>query len=621
MGCRVAAFITLLVIIGLDLLTNIAAVPASQHVAKAREEARASRGNRYRRSTKEQDDVVPIHRREFKAAGESFSLIEGQYSGNGLQAYEFRAPKDTRLSIEFQDIEFNSYSEDTLTAYSGPIPTTEWPKTKTTDFKGELQRKQFKEQMGKLPFLFSTRNPGDTLQEHAVVQLDTPYYADNNELVIAFEHATHGRGFTALIQVHKVAEPTAQHRRRDGGMEAHQAASFPLCSRDPLSEDDTEITQSALTGGVSTGTIISHREYENNSEESRMTKFLDKTCSRQIKLDDATSIELDIQTMRLTTSSDDCELAFLKVIDHGKGGRTEKFCNDLHENKKYEFSNNIELILATGSWDMDLHGFQIMYTALKSDKDEEQPEIDQSPGQVDHDSQKEEPESTTPQLNRAGMFAEKMARVDSTRSTTQEAKPLPAIFIVSVIVVAILLIIILAAAGAIACYRTHQQDEIINSLTEKIIQSNTPSADGSMASLCHQCHASVHLTPGTLVDSSHGSIVSPLAMGVAAKAGKGVKKYYACDEQTKLLSSSPSGSEESKPTGRNDRVAASPSISPSTSPEPSQPNTRANSCVPATQEMDTIEPVSRRKSSAAHIAEAVSNTNGDYVITIERASM
>ena len=52
---------------------------------------------------------------------------------------------------------------------------------------------------------------------------------------------------------------------------------------------------------------------------------------------------------------------------------------------------------------------------------------------------------------------------------------LPGFFIISCIVVAILLIVILSAAGAIACYRNHQQEQIITSMHERLsdIQSST----------------------------------------------------------------------------------------------------------------------------------------------------
>ena len=54
----------------------------------------------------------------------------------------------------------------------------------------------------------------------------------------------------------------------------------------------------------------------------------------------------------------------------------------------------------------------------------------------------------------------------SKKNASSSGGPYPGLFIISVIVVAILLIIILSAAGAIACYRSHQQEKIINNMQE-----------------------------------------------------------------------------------------------------------------------------------------------------------
>lgn len=172
---------------------------------------------------------------------------------------------------------------------------------------------------------------------------------------------------------------------------------------------------------------------------------------------------------------------------------------------------------------------------------------------------------------------------------------------------AILLIIILSAAGAIACYRTHQQDQIINSLTERMIQSengspseNSYAVDGSNGSLCQGCQVNpvsmISVSKNGLLtppDGSHASIVQPVsklvASGVAVKAKQKYQFNPSCEERTNLLDSgSPSTSEDSKPPLQNDQACPAAEIS------------------------------ARPRGNTSPILHAVNNHGGDYVITIDR---
>lgn len=66
-----------------------------------------------------------------------------------------------------------------------------------------------------------------------------------------------------------------------------------------------------------------------------------------------------------------------------------------------------------------------------------------------------------------------------------QSQATPMIFFVCAAVVAILLIVILAVAGIVACMRTHQQDQLISTLTEQLTnqqQQYTP-VDGSLVSI------------------------------------------------------------------------------------------------------------------------------------------
>lgn len=597
MGCRVAAFVTLLVIIGVDLLTNIAAVPSPEHAAEALAERIAGAGRQRRAALEE--DIVPVHRKLDLGYGDIYKF-KPTWKGH-LEAFAFQSPSDTRLSVKFESVDLHNYAEDTVTAYSGIVPNTELVKSKTTAVNDEIQRKEFRSQMVRLPLLFTTRDPSQTFQEHALVTINRAYFADANQMTVAFEHNALSKGFTALIEVHKVTQPDDTRGRRAelGGMP--DPGSFSLCDAPDVISSRQAVTSNK--DGV-IGTITSHPSFPDEA----MNKYNGRMdCKRSINLPSG-RVKLEIIQMGLTTAEESCDTAYLEVTD-SETGKSVKFCDSSHQGKTYEFSNRIDLKLVPGDWTWDVQGFSIIYSVLKGQKESSENEEDKNPT-TSNDKKTAGPDISIFDQRKDIPKAEPISDLETTADTSADtiktagkkqnnaAQPLPAIFIISVIVVAILLIIILSAAGAIACYRTHQQDQIINSLTGRLIVDSSENGtsfapDGSNNSLCQNgCQMNGSMYKSGAADGSITGIVLPGATGIdiaRSSVKSKAKAYKPSDETARLLSSSPSGSHDTTNLDNSDS-----SLSPADGHPPSQP--KPETC-----------PVNYAEGS-------------DYVITIDRAA-
>merc|ERR1712032_266202 len=212
----------------------------------------------------------------------------------------------------------------------------------------------------------------------------------------------------------------------------------------------------------------------------------------------------------------------------------------------WKFSNHVKLTLTLGMFLPDASGFRLTY-AMSEPKQISREAVEETTAgigkkkiqksvrigimeaQIDENNS-DFSEQTSTEVKKV---TEKEKPTAGTTTTKTAAGPYPGLFIISVIVVAILLIIILSAAGAIACYRNHQQEQIINNMHERLSDI--------------QATGYSQYSP---VDGSHTSLKTKMRMPDNANLGVSmVSGSIVCqkptEEDSRLLSS-PESSESQK---------------------------------------------------------------------------
>lgn len=531
MGCRLFACLTIVVIICLELLINIVAIPANYGQNSDLAE-------------------IPIHKRAVKSDIIEFNENDATA---GIDIYTFTAEPGQELTIKFKQINIEFPADDVINIYSG-APEVVIDKSKTTEVQATITQAAFKQQTKRMPLLISSkRASGAFNQENVLIQTDQFYTADSNELTVMFNRNSFGTsGFTALVEARPIPESDSMLRRasRDGAASSQSDASFAragysfeLCKilGDGLESNAGKVEKS----NANRGTVTSHTEYNPDvgiDDAQIPLDYKDMTCSHEIESEGP--IKISVRDMKLSDYDPSCAANHLEIQDLAADSSVMnvKLC-DSDDIGTWEFSNNIKLTLKLGAFLSDAGGFLLQFNGTKDAKKEivkdlskpnKQEKLIQT--QLDDEEQKviiteesEESESSNkaPQneVNKATNSQQKQSGGDLNGAQ----KPMPAILIVSTIVVAILLIIILSAAGAIACYRNYQQEKIINSMHERL--------------------SDIHGPGYTPVDGSHNSL-SGLRKNTAPPIQPSnsqhivVQKTPVLDEQShKLLPSSPESSE------------------------------------------------------------------------------
>lgn len=506
MGCRLVACITVFVIICLELLTNIIAFPS----------------NKFNNSN---DSVeIPIHKRSLKT-GEQYTF-KSQDFDDIKTIHAFSAEPGEILSIKFENIEIDNPRYDVINVYSGtPQPVSE--KSKTTDVQSVLTQAQFRDQIKRMPLLISSKSASDTIH-HVLIQTDKLYQADSNELTVLFDKSHNGQ-FVAMIESKPAKIKSYQTRKSiDGNDNFSRNARDPTTNNNDVEYDvgksfslceDYQTRKTSQTITSNRGTITSHPEYKLLSPESEtnleLEKYANSVCTAEIQAEG--KIKIEVEDIQLSDYDINCSGQHLLIEDLTNNNIKEVKLCDSDDALDFQFSNKIKLTLSLGTFLADASGFRLSYSAVV-EKEPEVVEEQQEPEQRDDDEEEEKIVTTGKKLKRIQPVNIQNAEIidgnppvnkiiKSEGGNNSPPKLLPGFLIISMIVVAILLIVILSAAGAIACYRNHQQEQIITSMHEKLsdIQGTGYSpVDGSHTSLRNKMNK---MMPADQTGVGGGSIV------------------------------------------------------------------------------------------------------------------
>lgn len=488
MGCRLVACITVFVIICLELLTNIIAFPSNKFNNNAE---------------------IPIHKRQLKT-GEQYTFKSQDFT-DIKTIHAFSADPGEILSIKFESIEIDNPRYDVINVYSGtPQSSSVSEKSKTTDVQSVLTQAQFKDQIKRMPLLISSKSASDTIH-HVLIETDKLYQADSNELTVLFDKSHNGQ-FMAMIES-RPANKNYDTRNADANSEFSRSARDPTqnagdtVSSSPDVGKSFDLCRSVETHGTGKqgnerifkrnhGTVISHPEYKSLSSESKpnleLEKYADTVCTAEIHAEG--KIKIEVGDIQLSDYDLNCSGQHLLIEDLTNTNKIKqvKLC-DSDDALDFQFSNKIRLTLTLGTFLADASGFSLRYNAVI-----EKPEVEQEEPEKQREEKREETRDETTVVTSTGKKLKNLiqpvnvqnAEVNEATEFVQQPKVppklLPGFLIISMIVVAILLIVILSAAGAIACYRNHQQEQIITSMHERLsdIQGTSYSpVDGSHTSL------------------------------------------------------------------------------------------------------------------------------------------
>jgi len=241
MGCRLVAFITIIVIICLELGINIIASPANY----------ATRNN----------VEIPIHKRKLKT-GESVTFSSDLEQKS---VFTFQADVGQKLSIKFEEIGIDFPREDVINVYSG-VPqqvSSSIEKSKTTEVQSTITQAEFKLQTKRMPLLISSKSVKDTIQD-VLIRTDHFYKADANELTVLFDHSSNGH-FTAMVE----ASPAKIKNTAGSG------GSLTRNLRDPNEQNSVQYetgSSFALCGNLAQKSVDSKKccqfKFRNNSVSS-----------------------------------------------------------------------------------------------------------------------------------------------------------------------------------------------------------------------------------------------------------------------------------------------------------------------------------------------------------------
>jgi len=476
MGCRLVACITIAVIICLELLTNIVAFPAQY-------------GNQ-----NSEDVQIPIHKRSIEIDQPYTFESKDQPDDQLKTIYAFSADPKYRLSIKFESIEIDHTRDDVVNVYSG-MPQYTNEKSKTTDVHSVITQAQFKEQTKRMPLLISSKSASDMI-ENVLILTEQFYDADSNELTVLFDKSFNGQ-FKAIVEAKEGSflknhggllrnsrDPASSNS--DNITPESDQKSFALCKELGINDFNPNIdsAKAEVLTGYKGGVISSHLEFDPRStgdDSMEIEKYAISVCKAEIKADQPISI--DVTDIKLADYDLQCTGHNLLIEDLGcESGIDAECTNEIRicdENDKgsWKFSNHVRLTLTLGTFLSDASGFRLTYKVSEPKEVTKEAAEETTTGkkkgqkvlrsnileaQIKENPDFSEQAPTKPQTTTV------VKEPTSKKNTGGGGGPYPGLFIISVIVVAILLIIILSAAGAIACYRNHQQEQIINNMNERL---------------------------------------------------------------------------------------------------------------------------------------------------------
>lgn len=540
MGCRVAAFTAIVVIVILELIST-AALPAIR--------------------SKRSDEEVPVHHMttnsaslKLKVYDKGFGTVhidgtdskESDYplstpfpSRSAIEDYRFRSDAGTHIKVKFNAFNISQKPyEDYLSGYSG------FPSLKSS----EVDQRNDEDS----PLIFTTIQD-DKQSDATVIKADDEFETYGNELRIIFVHSYRDGGDRDAFDIELVAVPSPtpqrarlQGRELFGDTTTTTNSRYNVCS----AEDNDPTKLDLVSSSQDSGTITSHASFTNPGAESGTGiseipyKLSSRNCRLDILADEDDEITFIVQYISIDTGltdRGDCKNNYFSISgeDSNKNNKTTgPLCNGKAALYGPFYGPLIIIQFVTDTWfeaDEKHKGFWMTYTRKKK-------------VQMEDDMVTETTEITS-------------TTKPNTEQRKEELPDLPpAIFYIGATVVALLLIVVLSVAGVVACMRTHQQDQLISLLTERIADSTHYSpVGGSIQSLKQPPFGPDLRPPGAPSSIISGSSFRQKAPELVLQRSSVIsivsKPNENTHEKSNLLMSSPTttaGSEKSNDERTND---------------------------------------------------------------------
>lgn len=458
MSCRIAAFTFVVCIILLELLCFSLAKPAH--------ELRAENKERIKRETSDGNYHPAI---EIPKIGQKRVLSVKSYDTDGGKLQVLDADRKELIQSIDLSVDAVHNNRDIF-----PIRSQNENNVLKITFK-EFNLVNQKEYINLYDqeFKLLTSNENGNVYRYPLVEKGDVYYSDGSKLNLEFYHGYFNdgdKGESFEIEVEQIEyEPIknrASKRDNDDTSKLQKNSHFNLCdlqsknlASGKLTATPLDFTSFGHDTSKLTGEIWSTSEYQEDPDTEIPSDIY--SCSVEFKVNTGDAMKFDIKQMHISQDQGGSCRANKLVFS---GDTVYEYCHGQEKNIKITPTDNKITVTFHHRGDefVAANGFWFSYQVLKKEE-------------TDGNQESNEPSEPTPQ-----------AEITEKVRTLQQAKindPTPMIFFIGAAVVAILLIVILAVAGIVACMRTHQQDQLINTLTEQLTNQQYTPVDGSLVSL------------------------------------------------------------------------------------------------------------------------------------------
>lgn len=449
MSCRIAAFAAILCIILLELLTCSLAKPAHE----LRSEALHERIKRSSYSGNVHNKAIKISENKQTLKISAYDNLKGAIltieNGDEMEQYPFEPSEANTDIFKIETADRTRGLKFKFKNFNLLNPSKEW-----INIYDHQQGKQNK-------FKMLTSKKGE-YDNSPLVEEGNEYYSDGNALDFEFHHGYYNEKQVFEIDVESVqyAEPSRLPRSHTSDINTYKGIEnhFYLC------QDDGNQHQIKKINGESAGQLQGEIWSTSGFQEDELSYISEDIhkCSVEFQLDEGDKIEF--KTKKVAISNDEAFCSQSKITIKGNDAENS-FCSvddkvieteaDQDGKIKLEFIHEISAIA---------YGFWLEYRVKKKE-------------------QKILTNTTNSSFKQGKANENEVNAIKNKTDGLSQATPM--IFFVCAAVVAILLIVILAVAGIVACMRTHQQDQLISTLTEQLTnqqQQYTP-VEGSLVSI------------------------------------------------------------------------------------------------------------------------------------------
>lgn len=489
------------------------------------------------RPTREVSDDIPVHYRDFTDETDYKNFVyqetiesydKKEISGiNNMPAgvridsqddlFVYQSPENTRIQLSVEHLHITDANTDYISVYAGSpklnFLSQAMKNTGTLIGTGSIKTSSFIQQLNNQGLSWidgSRRNAG--FKRYTAHQMNT-IMSDTNKLLVKFVHPGAGQAqdgnpiFSANVKIIENDVDNNNHMKRDG---SSGGPSFFMCN-----EDDTGERYQANTPNHygTEGSITSHSKY---AEEDMM---VDEICKVRLSTDAGMGINLKFVNWDFQhdgeDSSNECDESFARLtyrlVKYDEEGKeymepSQHVCAAGQPNREYAQglnleSDTVEFEFATGE-DASA-GFELAYLAyslaVMTSEDEETTEVE--------DGFEDVPKVVKAgKIDTAGNVASEEVDTVTTPMVIQEqtaassmSTQMPKMFSVIIIGVGIAMVMLIGIAGFTAWYRTRQQDELIEKLTDQLANlesqysgsSNVSSNSSDSEMIVEEQHASL----------------------------------------------------------------------------------------------------------------------------------